>query len=280
MRAEPRPGRGASCGEIGTLSAQEFALFRDLIYSLAGIALSDGKQVLVSGRLMRRLKELGLTSYGEYYRLVTSGQHPEEQQRMVDLLTTNETYFFRESKHFDFLAELARANGSRPFQVWSAASSSGEEAYSAAMVLAETLGLAAPWQILGSDISLQVLERARQGHYSLERTDGIPPGLLRKYCLKGVRAQAGTFLIGRELREHVVFRQVNLIAPLPDLPACDVIFLRNVMIYFDQETKRKVVANLASRLKPGGHFIIGHSETLNGICETLKSIAPTIYRKP
>ncbi len=278
--ADTRAAASTASREIGALTAKEFALFRDLIYSLAGIALSEGKQVLVSGRLARRLKELGLSSYGEYYRLVTSGQHPEEQQRMVDQLTTNETYFFREPKHFDFLAKVAAEHGRRPFQVWSAASSSGEEAYTMAMVLAETLGLNAPWQILGSDISRQVLERAERGHYSLDRTDGIPPGLLRKYCLKGVRSQAGTFLIGRELREHVTFRPVNLIAPLPDIPSCDVIFLRNVMIYFDQETKRQVVANLTSRLKPGGHFIVGHSETLNGISETLKSVAPTIYRKP
>lgn len=161
--------------EVDALTAREFALFRDLIYSLAGIALSDGKQVLVSGRLMRRLKELGLTSYGDYYRLVTSGQHADEQQRMVDLLTTNETYFFREPKHFDFLAQVAADHGKRPFQVWSAASSSGEEAYTMAMVLAETLGLDAPWRIFGSDISRQVLARAERGHYSLDRTDGIPP---------------------------------------------------------------------------------------------------------
>ena len=135
--AVPQPFR-----EIGALTAREFALFRDLIYSLAGIALSDGKQVLVSGRLMRRLKELGLTSYGDYYRLVTSGQHADEQQRMVDLLTTNETYFFREPKHFEYLRDkiLPGTPLQPPFRVWSAACSSGEEPYTLSMVLAGAVG--------------------------------------------------------------------------------------------------------------------------------------------
>ncbi len=201
---------------------------------------------------------------------------------MVDLLTTNETYFFREPKHFDYLAQEIlphKAKPGVPFNIWSAACSSGEEPYTLAMVLAEHLGNR-PWQVVGSDISTVVLAKAQAGHYPLERTEGIPPQYLKKYCLKGVRSQEGTLLVAKELRERVRFLQVNLTKPAPDLGPFDVIFLRNVMIYFDMETKRKVVENLITRLKPGGTFIVGHSESLNGITDRLKCLRPTIYEKP
>jgi chemotaxis protein methyltransferase CheR len=266
-----------------SINDQDFSRFQSLLYKLAGIYLAPSKKVLLVGRLTKRLRALELDSFGDYYRLVASGEHPQELQTMVDLLTTNETYFFREPKHFDFLAGeiLPQRPRGAPFEIWSAACSSGEEPYTMAMVLAENLG-DGPWKIHASDISTQVLERARRGHYPLERAQGIPPALLRKYCLKGVREQAGTFLINRELRSRIQFRQVNLIEPPPAIGPVDVIFLRNVMIYFDQDTKRKVVGNLLTRLKPGGWFIVGHSETLNGIVEAdqLKAQRPTIYRKP
>ena len=154
---------------------QEFALFQKLIYRLAGINMADSKKPLVAGRLSRRLRHYGLDSFGAYYKLVTSGDHPEERQLMVDLLTTNETYFFREAAHFDFLQDFAASRRGRPFRVWSGASSSGEEPYTIAMVLAETLSLSANWEIVASDISLTVLERAQTGLYPLERGRGIPP---------------------------------------------------------------------------------------------------------
>lgn len=264
------------------ITTQEFALFQRLIYKIAGISLSDAKRVLLVGRLTKRLKAHGLETFTQYYRMLSSGEHPGELQTMVDLLTTNETYFFREPQHFEFLRREIVEKRTAPgtFRVWSAASSSGEEAYSIAMTLAETLP-DKPWEIVGSDISTQVLARAATGHYSLARTDGIPQGHMRKYCLKGIRAQAGTFMIAPELRQRVNFYQVNLTHPVPaELGDFEVIFLRNVMIYFDPETKTKVVHNLLPRLKPGGHFIIGHSETLNGITDRLISVMPTIYRKP
>lgn len=263
------------------ISDHDFKLFQRLIYRLAGISMSDAKKVLLVGRLSKRLRHYGLDSFGDYYRMLASGDYPDEVQQMVDLLTTNETYFFREPAHFDFLREVAAARrGKGMFRAWSAASSSGEEAYTMAMVLAETLGLSAPWEIVGSDISLTVLERARAGHYSLERASGIPIELLKKYCLKGVREQAGTFLIGQALRERVRFVQLNLVALEPgDIGLFDVIFLRNVMIYFDNDTKRKVVANILPQLKPDGYFVVGHSETLNGLSDDLVALRPTIYRR-
>ena len=263
------------------LSDAEFALFQALIFKVAGIALADSKRVLLVGRLARRLAHHQLASFKEYYQLVTSGRDPEEMQIMVDLLTTHETYFFREPQHFEFVARelLPRVTRGAGFTVWSAACSSGEEPYSLAMVLADHLG-ERDWQVTGSDISTAVLDKARSGHYSLERTGGIPPEYLRRFCLKGVRSQEGTLLIHESLRRRVDFRQVNLTAELPPIGPFDLIFLRNVMIYFTVDTKREVVARLVGKLKPGGHLIVGHSESLNGITERLTMIRPTIYRKP
>lgn len=263
------------------ITDQEFKLFQQLIYKIAGISLSDSKKVLLVGRLQKRLRHYQLENFNQYYRLLSSDEHPGELQVMVDLLTTNETYFFREPKHFDFLRQniLLGWRGERPFRVWSAASSSGEEAYTIAMVLADTLAGKA-WEIVGSDISTQVLDKARQGHYPMTRIDGIPRPFLSKFCRKGVRSQEGTFLINAELRARVNFLQVNLTQPVTaDVGLFDVIFLRNVMIYFDNDTKRRVVSHLLPHLRPGGHFIIGHSETLNGIVTSLRQVSPTIYRK-
>lgn len=269
--------------EPDLITDQEFALFQRLIYKIAGISLSDAKKVLLVGRLTRRLKAYEFNSFTEYYRMLADGLHPEEVQTMVDLLTTNETYFFREPKHFDFLREEIVGNHDRSstFRVWSAASSTGEEAYTLAMVLAESLPNT-PWEIVGSDICTRVLEKAATGHYPLARTEGIPPTYMQKYCLKGVRSNAGTFLVAAELRHKVRFYQINLMNPIKaDIGQFDVIFLRNVMIYFDADTKSKVVNHLLPRLKSGGHLIIGHSESLSGLkIGPLVSLRPTIYRKP
>lgn len=273
-------GNAANLGNIA-ITDQEFGLFRKLIYDIAGISLSDAKKMLLVGRLSKRLRDLGLSTFSEYFRHVTADASPEraELQTVVDLLTTNETFFFREPKHFDFLRELAqRHKGQGNFRVWSAASSSGEEAYTIAMVLSETLG-SAPWEVVGTDISSKVLSKAQRGHYPLERIDGIPTALLKKYCLKGLGRQSGTLLITKELRQRVHFMHSNLMAPHKGLGQFDAIFLRNVMIYFDQETKRKVVANLLPYLKRDGHLIVGHSESLTGMCEALRPLRPTIYRR-
>lgn len=268
--------------EPAPITDQEFTLFQRLIYRIAGISLSDAKKTLLVGRLSRRLKQHELATFMQYYRMLVSGDHPDEVQTMVDLLTTNETYFFREPKHFEFLRDeiVGKRSSASAFRVWSAASSSGEEIYTLAMVLAECLPHA-PWEVVGSDISTRVLEKAATGHYSLDRTEGIPPGYMAKYCLKGVRSNAGTFLISPELRKRTRFCQINLTNPITaNIGEFEVIFLRNVMIYFDLQTKSKVVHNVLSRLKPGGYLIIGHSESLNGVTDRVQAVCPTIYRKP
>ncbi|MBX3619739.1 MAG: protein-glutamate O-methyltransferase CheR [Rhizobacter sp.] len=262
------------------ISDLEFSHFQRFIYQAAGISLSPAKKALVCGRLSKRLQARRLQSFGEYFKLLASGD-AGEVQTAVDLLTTNETYFFREPRHFELLRALAQAERNRalPFRVWSAASSSGEEAYSIAMVLADVLG-DAPWEVMGSDISTRVLERARTGHYPVERTRHIPTAYLKRFCLRGIDEQAGTLLVDRRLRSRVQFRQINLNETLPGLQPFDVIFLRNVMIYFNGDTKRQVVARILSLLKPGGHFCIGHSESLNDVSDAVQVVAPSIYRKP
>lgn len=264
-----------------TITDHEFAQFQKLIYGIAGINMSAAKKTLVSGRLARRLAHHGVGNYADYFRILHDDSSRGELQIAVDLLTTNETYFFREPKHFDFIRDqvLPHHRPGRPFRVWSAACSSGEEPYTLAMVLADGLG-DAPREIVGSDISMRVLEKARGGHYSLERAKGISRQHLSRYCLKGVGSQEGTFLIDSSLRQHVQFRQINLNDPLPQLGEFDVVFLRNVMIYFDMETKSQVVKRILPLLRPGGYFFVSHSESLNGITDELKIVTPSIYRKP
>lgn len=262
------------------ISDQEFAQFQRFIHASAGISLSAAKKALVSGRLAKRLQYCKLRSYGDYLRLLASGDAGAEVQAAIDLLTTNETYFFREAKHFDMLREYVATvhQPGQPLRVWSAASSSGEEAYSIAMVLADCLA-DAPWEVVGSDISTRVLERARLGHYALERATHMPPAYLKRFCLKGTGDQQGTLLIERSLRQRVQFLQVNLNAALPQLGRFDLIFLRNVMIYFDTSTKQQVVARVIGLLKPHGRFVIGHAESLHGVTDLVRPLGPSVYSK-
>ena len=262
------------------LTDPEFSRFQRFIHAAAGITLSDSKKALVSGRLGKRVAHHGLPSFGRYLDLLADDAAAAEVQTAVDLLTTNETYFFREPRHFELLRKLAitARDERRPWRVWSAACSSGEEVYSIAMVLDDVLGSA--WELMGSDISSRVLQRAARGHYPVERTRHIPSAYLKRYCLRGTGAQEGTLLVERSLRERVQFTQLNLNTALPRIGSFDLIFLRNVMIYFNAETKRQVVARVLAQLAPGGIFCIGHSESLNEISDAVEQVAPSVYRKP
>jgi chemotaxis protein methyltransferase CheR len=201
---------------------------------------------------------------------------------MVDLLTTNETYFFREPQHFEFLKTIVptAVKQGQVYRVWSAAASIGAEAYTIAMILADKLGVDGPWEILGTDISNSVLAQARRGHYRMAEAEKIPREYLKKYCLKGKGTQDGTFIIDSRLRQHVNFEQLNLnVENMKKIGEFDVIFLRNVLIYFDIPTKQRVVANLIPCMKNGGYFIVGHAESLNGVTDALKSVVPTVYKR-
>jgi chemotaxis protein methyltransferase CheR len=260
----------------------EFKRLSSLLYDIAGITLSDAKKMLLTGRLSKRLTALGLDTYTQYFKYVTDVAHADELQFMVDLLTTNETYFFREPQHFDFLKQIlpTAVKQGQTFRVWSAAASIGAEAYTIAMVLADKLGEGGAWEILGTDISNSVLEQARRGHYRIAEAEKIPSEYLKKYCLKGKGEQEGTFLIDKKLRQHVHFEQMNLnVDGIKRVGDFDVIFLRNVLIYFDVPTKQRVIANLIPCMKNSGYFIVGHSESLNGITNALTQEKPTVYRR-
>ncbi len=262
------------------LKESEFKKFQALIYKLAKISISDAKRSLVAGRLSKRIRHYQFRSYDEYYQLVTRADQLPERQIMIDLLTTNETYFFREPKHFDYLRQrILPGIKQRPVKVWSAASSTGAEPYTLAMVLEDTLGRG-NWEIFATDISSRVLETAKQASYPMDAAKNIPKQYLHKYCLKGVGDAEGTFRIDTPLRNNVRFAHLNLNGDWPDLDSFHIIFLRNVMIYFDHDTKAKLVAKIARKILPQGYFVISHSETLHSINSGLKAIQPSIYQKP
>lgn len=261
------------------ITDHEFGAIKKMIYDRAGIHLQENKKHLVEGRLSKRLRAHQLASFSDYLSLLSGNSHPEERQMAIDLLTTNETYFFREPKHFEFLQQhLSQVClVGEEFRVWSAACSFGQEPYSIAMLLDDRLGNR-NWEVVASDISTQVLDKARKALYPIDQAEKIPNPYLKKYCLKGVGMQEGTLLIDEALRNRVRFIHTNLNSELPRVGQFDVIFLRNVMIYFDVETKKSLVKRLKMMLKPGGYLLVGHSESLNGINPGLRMLSPSIYQ--
>lgn len=262
------------------ISDREFSRFQRWIFEVAGIHMPAAKKALVESRLARRVEARAVSSYGDYFDLVTDGSDPEERQTAIDLLTTNETYFFREPKHFEFLRTHLRSNDSpgRTWRIWSAASSSGEEAYSIAMTLADVLK-SDRWEVVGTDLSTRVLVKAQRAVYPMARMEEFPKDYLKRYCLKGTGPAEGTLMIDRPVRTRVHFLQANLNEQLPDIGTFDVIFLRNVLIYFEPETKRQVIQRACEHLKPGGIFIVSHSESLHGLKLDLLPHGTSIYRK-
>lgn len=263
------------------ISDKEFQEFAQWLYKRTGIHLNSSKKVMLTTRLRRRLMHYQLNNYGDYYRLVSSGAYPEEAQVMIDHLTTNETHFFREPKHFKFLADTLRSSyrkRTEPCRVWCAASSSGEEVYTLAMVLDDVMGKGR-WSVLGSDISSRVLQKARRGIYPEEQNVDIPEHYLKQYCLKGVGEQEGNFAFDRSLRQSIELRQVNLTESLVSLGQFDFVFIRNVMIYFDGRTKADVVKRVVAQLKPGGYIVTSHSESLHGLSNDLTMVSPSVYRR-
>ncbi|MEH6461417.1 CheR family methyltransferase [Chitinimonas sp. JJ19] len=278
----PAPVEALSPQDFGLvqMADAEFLLYQVLVERLTGIHLAPIKKAMLSGRLAKRLRDRSIANYGEYFRLIGDGGDAEERQLAIDLITTNETYFFREPKHFDALRDVLLPQlGRQPVRIWSAACASGEESYSLAMVLADRLEQRVAWEVIGSDISSRVLSMARRGLYPMERAHHIPTEYLKRFCLRGTGDYMGSLLIDKGLRQKVRFMPVNLIAPLPEMGRYDAVFLRNVIIYFDAETKRRVVNAVAATLKPGGWLVVGHSESLIGIPSDLEPILPTIYRK-
>jgi chemotaxis protein methyltransferase CheR len=260
----------------------EFGWIKNFLLQQSGIELRPGKEALVVGRLERRLRHHRLNGFTAYCQLLAGPDAGEEVRTAVDLLTTNETYFFREPTHFDRLPELLpapAAAGDRAIRVWSAASSTGEEAFTIALTLADQLG-ERRWEVLGTDISARVLETATRGLYPIEAATQIPDRLLKAHCLKGKDSFQGLFTLRPALRSRVSFRPANLTRQLPELGLFDVVFLRNVMIYFGLETKRLLIERIRAVLRPGGYLLVGHAESLTGIDGGLRPVVPSVYQNP
>jgi chemotaxis protein methyltransferase CheR len=260
------------------LDDQDFLYIRDLMAGVSGIFMADQKRTLVAGRLMPRLRVLGLSSFAEYTQRLRSPDQQAERQLLIDLLTTNETSFFREAAHFEALGRWAREQR-RPLQVWSAASSSGQEAFSIAMTLAECCPNAF-WSIIGSDISRRMTEQARRAVYPMAQVAHFPEGWLERYCLRGVGESEGLFRLGEPIRERVQFSEINLMQPLPvSLGPFNVIFLRNLLIYFDTPHKRIILERVLERLRVGGLLFISHAENVQGLGLPLRAVQPSVFER-
>ncbi len=265
------------------ISQKAFSGFQKLIFESAGITMSDAKKSLVSGRLGKRVRILNLKNFDEYLNYITKGEGAQnsEFQLFIDLLTTNETYFFREPQHFDFLRKqiLKQHKPDQMLRIWSAASSSGEEAYTLSMILADELGVDGKWEILGTDISTKMIKSAKQAIYNEHRVRLVPNDVRHRYLLKGTGKQKGYVAVVPELKKHVRFEHYNLLESATGREMFDVIFCRNVLIYFSQDTKKIVMQKLFKQLKQDAYLMTGHSESLHGMIPGLRSVQPSVYLK-
>jgi chemotaxis protein methyltransferase CheR len=242
-------------------SAEHFRLISERVYEFSGIRLPEAKREMVYARLARRLRALGIGSFDDYVRFLEL--EPAEWEHCTNALTTNVTAFYREEHHFTVLAELARAKkGADMFRVWSAGCSTGEEPYTIAMCLAESLA-DQNYAVLATDLDTQVIATAREGVYPLQSVLRLPDARQKRFFLKGAGRFEGKARVRREIASHVEFARVNLMdAQWPVEAGLDAIFCRNVMIYFDKPTQRRLVERFAGLLKPGGLFFAGHAESL------------------
>jgi len=262
-----------------SLSKAAFKKIQTFFQQQSGIFISEHKQQLVIARLRSHMLALGFKEFDSYSTYLINKANRDERAHVVDLLTTNETYFFREPNHFTYLANtIVPSVNHRPLRVWCAAASSGEEPYSLAMALHDKLG-STGWELTASDISVRMLETAEQGLYRMQRLEFMPPEYLKKYCRKGVGPYEGMFMVAPELRKQVNFVHHNLLESAANLGQFDIIFVRNVLIYFDSEVKNQVLQNLYAQLRPGGWLVTSHSESLNGLDLPLKLVRPSIYRR-
>ncbi len=258
--------------------------FKDLVYEKAGIHLGDQKQALVAARVSKRLRELNLSDYREYLKYLREDKTEGELVHLLDAISTNVTSFFRESVHFDFLQEKMKVwlgQGQRRFRFWSAASSSGEEPYTMAMVLKEaTAGYNVDMRILATDISTRILARAEEGFYPAEKASAVPSNLLNKYFEKTETEKGHGYRVSKNLRDMILFKRLNLSKPpFPMKGPMDAVFCRNVMIYFDNDVRRRLLSEVQRLLKNDGYLFVGHAESLAGQLCTLANVKPSIYVK-
>ena len=264
------------------LSQRDFNLIADLAFETAGIDLKEGKRELVQARLAKKMREGRFASFDQYYHHVLDDRTGEELTSLLDALTTNFTSFLREIAHFDFLRKTILPEIKGPIRVWSAACSTGEEPFTIAFCLLEELGMNALGRIsiLATDISTKVLATAQRAAYQAERFRECPSDWPRKYLLRGSGRSEGWCLVKPEIRRRIEFRRLNLMESVRLPQPVHVIFIRNVMIYFNKDTQEQLVNRLAACLETGGYLLIGHSESLTGLQHPYQYIQPAIYRKP
>ncbi len=274
------------------LSDRLYYKFSHLVYEQAGIALGDAKRELVRSRLLKRLRHLGLFTFESYYKLLEEqGPDGEELTHMLDAISTNKTDFFRENQHFEFLmstvmppmVDKAKRNGSKKIRIWSAACSTGEEPYTLAMLMHDMIAGEPGWdiKILATDISTAVLQKAREGRYEEERVAPVASKMRLNSFTKESTPKGNIFVIKPHLKKYVVFRRLNLMnKSFPFKGKFDVVFCRNVMIYFDRPTQEELVNRIFRYIREGGYFFIGHSESLNSIQTDFRFVKPTIYLRP
>ena len=277
-----------SANEPASLTEQEFTLFQRLILREAGIYLSEAKRALLVGRLIRRVRELELPTFGAYYARIAGGD-AQELVRLLDAIATNETHFFREPKQFElledrvcseWLVEAAAAQRARRVRVWSAACSTGEEPYSIAMVLLDRLGEDWDLEIVASDLSTKVLDRAAQAVFPMGRAEEIPEHYRRRFMLRGIGPEEGNCRAGKAVRAPVRFERINLNDDeYPVTGMFDAIFCRNVLIYFDGPSRLRVIERLTRRLVPGGYLFLGHAESAARTATDLRPVMPAVYQR-
>lgn len=265
---------------VQALTDRELDRIVKLVYARSGITLHEGKRELIVARLQKRLRALGHASFGEYVTFVERDPSGQELVTLLDAIATNHTHFFREASHFDFIVDVIVPDlrPGTPLRLWSAPCSTGEEVYTMAMTL-QTRAAHVLYHILGSDISTKALGAARAGVYRLSQVESIPRDVLRRFFEKGLGDQEGLARVRPDLRRNLTFRHLNLLE-IDDLgERFDVIFCRNVMIYFDRPVQQRVITMLQRHLRPGGHLFISHSESLNGLTHTLKWVAPATFQR-
>ncbi|NHZ37750.1 CheR family methyltransferase [Massilia rubra] len=257
----------------------DFERVRALIYQRAGISLADSKQEMVYSRLARRLRATGIVSFGRYLDDLEAGRLGEEWESFTNALTTNLTSFFREAHHFPLLAEHVKKLRDHPIQIWCSAASTGEEPYSIAMTVCEAFNtLTPPVQIIATDIDTNVLATGAQGVYGIDRIEKMEPERARRFFLRGKGEQEGMVRVRPELRQLITFKQLNLLGDgWPLKGPFDVIFCRNVMIYFDKATQRKILSRFVPLMKPDALLFAGHSENFLYVSESLKLRGKTVY---
>lgn len=261
-----------------------FEKFARLIYDTSGITLRPGKESLVSARIGKRMRALGMTTHEDYLHCVQQDATGAEIVQLLDAVSTNLTSFFREADHFDHLATIYRRwlqEGQTRFRFWSAASSTGEEPYTIAMTLLEAAERRdIDVKILATDICTKVLTHCRSGIYAEDRVGKVPAALRQRYFHRNGSKRDGMYRIADEVREMVTFRRLNLsMPPFPMAGPLDAVFCRNVMIYFDNEVRKRLLDDIHRLLRPGGYLMVGHSESLMGIKTEFRQVSASIYVK-